>query len=270
MDMTTPDGLTVGGNLELSRRGLRFLGSERIDLLEAIDRMGSISQAAKRVDLSYKAAWDAVDAINNLAEKPVLIRASGGHHGGGSYLTQHGREIVRLYRLLESGYQRLLAQMQAQVGDFERLNELLKAITMKTSARNQLRGTVRSVRAGSVAAEVVLDIGDGLDICASITNEAVEDLRLVPGREAVALIKASFIMLSPDENIRTSARNRLAGVVTAVIPGNVNCEVKMQLAGGRILTAVVTREALHELDLDEGSCCCALIKASHVLIAVNG
>jgi molybdate transport repressor ModE-like protein len=60
--------------------------------LEAIDRRGSISQAAKDVDLSYKAAWDAVDAMNNLAEQPLLIRAIGGQHGGGSYLTAHGRE----------------------------------------------------------------------------------------------------------------------------------------------------------------------------------
>ena len=115
---------------------------------------------------------------------------------------------------------------------------------MKTSARNQLRGTVKAIRQGSISAEVVLDIGDGLEIFANITNEAVEDLRLVPGREAVALIKASFIMLSTDENIRTSARNRLVGVVSAVIRGGVNSEVKIQLVGGRTLTAIVTCKAL--------------------------
>jgi len=169
------------------RRIRPFLGSERIDLLEAIDPMGSLSRAAKRVDLSDKAALDAVDTINNLAEKPVLIRARGVQHGGGSYLTEHGREFVRLYRPLESGYQQLLTHLQAQVGNFDHLNELLKAITMKTSARNQLRGTVKTIRQGSVSAEIGLDIGDGLEIFANITNESVEDLRLVPGREAIAL-----------------------------------------------------------------------------------
>jgi molybdate transport system regulatory protein len=128
----------------------------------SIDQVGSITRPAQRLDLSYKAAWDAVDAINNLAEKPVLIRALGAHHGGGSYLTAHGGEFVRLYRLLESGYQRLMTQMQGQVGDFEQLNELLKTISMKASARNQLRGTVKEIRQGSISAEVVLDIGDGL------------------------------------------------------------------------------------------------------------
>ncbi|MGO9632820.1 MAG: TOBE domain-containing protein [Steroidobacteraceae bacterium] len=270
MPVTTHDSRLVGRKLALSRCGRRFPASERIDLLEAIGQMGSVSRAAQRLNLTYKAAWDAVDAINNLAEKPVLIRAPGGHLGCGGYLTEHGREFVRLYRLLESGYQRLLTQMQAQVGNFDQLNELLKAITMKTSARNQLRGTVKAIRQGSISAEVVLDIGDGLEIFANIANEAVEDLRLVPGRDAVALIKASFIMISNDENIRTSACNRLVGVVSAVIRGSVNSEVKIQLVGGRTLTAIVTCKALKELDLADGSSCCALVKASHVLIAVNG
>jgi molybdate transport system regulatory protein len=57
--------------------------------------------------------------------------------------------------------------------------------------------------------------------------------------------------------------------VTAVISGGLNSEAKVQLAGGRVLTAIVTREALEQLDLAEGTPCCALVDSSHVLIAVN-
>jgi molybdate transport system regulatory protein len=70
MPVTTHDSQQVGRKLALSQCGRRFPASERIDLLEAIDQVGSISRAAQRLKLSYKAAWDAVDAINNLAEKP--------------------------------------------------------------------------------------------------------------------------------------------------------------------------------------------------------
>jgi len=268
--LTTGELQPAGRNLAHSPHGARFPASERIDLLEVIDQVGSISRAAQRLDLSYRAAWDAVDAINNLSDKPVLIRAPGGEHGCGSYLTEHGREFVRLYRLLESGYQRLMTQLRAEVGDFNELHELLRSIAMKTSARNQFRGTVKAIRQASISAEVVLDIGDGLEIFANITNQAVEDLQLFPGREAIALIKASFIMLSTDHNIRTSVRNRLSGVVSAVISGGANSEVKMRLPGGRTLTALITCKALQELDLADGSSCCALIKASHVLVAVSG
>lgn len=140
---------------------------------------------------------------------------------------------------------------------------------MITSARNQYRGRVRQVRKGAVNADVILELGDGLDIFANITNEAVDELQLAPGREAVALIKASFVLLSPDRNVRISARNRLPGQVSAVVPGSVNSEVKLQLPGGRMLTAIVTNEGLQDLALTTGSHCVALIKASHVLLAVD-
>ncbi len=269
MARTKPATLAIHGGLWLDRKGRTFVGANRIALLESIDRLGSITHAAKDVGLSYKAAWDAVDAMNNIADKPLLIRTTGGQHGGGSHLTEHGRQLVRLYRLLESGYQHLVGQMQAQVHDFHKLNELVKAITMKTSARNQFRGTIKAVRKGAVNADVILDLGEGLEIFANITNDAVEDLDLKPGRAAVALIKASFIVLSPDANIRVSARNQLRGKVSAVITGSVNGEVKIELPGRRTLTAIVTNEALKELGLVEGAACSALIKSSHVLIAVN-
>ena len=140
---------------------------------------------------------------------------------------------------------------------------------MRTSARNQYRGRVKHVRKGAVNADVILDIGDGLEIFANVTNDAVEQLQLQPGREAVALIKASFVLLSPDLEVRISARNRLAGTVSAVITGAVNNEVKIQLPGGRMLTAIVTNEGWEDLGLTTGSPCLALIKASHVLLAVS-
>jgi molybdate transport system regulatory protein len=261
--------LELDGSLELSRRGQRYLGGNRIRLLEAIDRTGSISQAAREVELSYKAAWDAVDAMNNLAERPLLIRSPGGSHGGGSRLTEHGHEIVRMYRLLESGYQRLLTQMQAHTQDFESLNDFLRAITVKTSARNQFRGTVKSVHKGAVNADVLLEVGAGVTIFANITNESVEDLRLKRGREATALIKSSFVLLTTDEHPRVSARNQLRGTVAELISGSVNSEVVLQLPGDRRLTAIVTNEAVKDLRLAVGSPCCALIKASHVILAVN-
>jgi len=73
------------------------------------------------------------------------------------------------------------------------------------------------VRKGAVNADVILDLGGGLEIFANITNDAVEELELAPGRTAVALIKASFIVLSPDANLRISARNQLRGTVSAIV-----------------------------------------------------
>jgi molybdate transport system regulatory protein len=264
-----PKTLELTGDFQLERGGQRFLADRRIALLEAIGERGSITAAAKQAGLSYKAAWDAVEAMNNLAERPLVIAAAGGAHGGGSQLTDEGQRAVRLYRLLESGLQGVVGRLQEEMHDIDRLNGLLRAIAMRTSARNQLRGTVRRVQRGAVNAEVVLDLGDGLEIVATVTNAAVEELHLARGRAAMALIKASWVLLTPDPAPRTSARNCLCGTIAAIEPGAVNSEVQLALAGGRKLTAVITRESVSALQLAVGARCCALIKASHVLIAVN-
>lgn len=140
---------------------------------------------------------------------------------------------------------------------------------MKTSARNHFPGTVKMVHKGAVNADVILDIGHGLEIFANITNDAIDDLGLKPGKAATAIIKSSFILLATDPKIRVSARNRLTGTVAAVIPGAVNAEVKVTLPGEPVLNAIVTLETVQELGLAVGKPCTALIKASHVLIAVE-
>ncbi|MEZ5579955.1 MAG: TOBE domain-containing protein [Candidatus Competibacteraceae bacterium] len=116
--------------------------------------------------------------------------------------------------------------------DFDQINNLLKAINMKTSARNQFRGQVSYLEKGAVNSEVKVDMGEGLEIFAIVTNEAVEDLGLVLGKETMVLIKSSFVLLSPDEKLRISARNRLYGTVREVVPGAVNSEVQLSFPAG--------------------------------------
>src|SRR5262249_34220954 len=154
----------------------------------------------------------------------------GGQHGGGAVLTDYGREVVRLYRALEAGHRRVLAGLEHEMHDAERLGGLLQAITLKTSARNQFAGTVTRVRKGAVNSEVILDVGSGLEICASITNESVKELELKKGKPAFALIKSSFVLLTPDIGVRVSARNQIVGTVSAIAKGAVNSEVKLALA----------------------------------------
>ena len=88
-----------------------FLGDKRIRLLEAIAQHGSILQAAKAVPMAYKAAWDAVDDMNNVAPEPLVLRATGGRNGGGSELTAFGRRLIAFYRALEQESQAALARL---------------------------------------------------------------------------------------------------------------------------------------------------------------
>lgn len=245
-------------------------GQGRIELLEKIAELGSISAAARALGLSYKGAWEAIERMNNLAASPLVARTSGGRSGGGSVLTPFGLQALSAFRRLEGEYQRFLGALQGQE-DFDRFFRLMRKFEMKTSARNEFLGRVKGVRKGVVNTEVVLDIGDGLSLAAVVTNESVDNLGLAPGVEAYALIKAPWvIVMAADGPLRTSARNTLCGIIVRCHEGVVNCEVVIELESGKTIAAVMTKESLENLGLKEGARACALIKASHIILAVVG
>ncbi len=82
------------------------IGPGKIDLLEAIDREGSISAAGRALGMSYKRAWDLVDALNKLLGEAAVAASPGGHRGGGATLTEAGRSLVADYRAIERAAQR--------------------------------------------------------------------------------------------------------------------------------------------------------------------
>ena len=246
-------------------RGRRW---DHLELLERIDASGSISAAANVMGMSYKAAWQAVEAMNNLSEQPVVARQTGGKHGGGTTLTEYGRRVVAAYRRLEKERERVLSQLNRIMGDFDQYYQLIRKFDMQTSARNQFLGKIKSVKIGAVNAEVILDIGGGDQLAAIITNDSVEHLALEPGMEAYALVKAPWVILTTDDSLKTSARNRLCGTVVRCQEGAVNGEVIIELPGGKTVASIVTHSSIQSLGLKVGVRACALIKASHIILAV--
>lgn len=77
-------------------------GPGKIALLEAIVETGSITAAAKRLDMSYRRAWLLVDAMNRTFHGPVVETVKGGRAGGSTSVTALGREVIRRYRTIES------------------------------------------------------------------------------------------------------------------------------------------------------------------------
>lgn len=261
------------GHLEVSTELGAYLGDKRVRLLEAIEQHGSISQAAKHVPLSYKAAWDAVDAMNNLADRPLVERSTGGRAGGGTLLTDHGRRVIALYRAVEAEHQTALDRLaqtfaSEPVGDVLSFQRLLRRMAVRSSARNQFVGTVSALREGPVDVEVRLRIDENLDLTAVVTRASAEQLGLAMGTEVIALVKASSLMLLVDEAMRLSARNQLWGEVQRIIDGPVNAEVTLDLGHGRTAVAVVTRDSVASLGLAVGVRAGAAFKASSVILAV--
>jgi molybdate transport system regulatory protein len=77
------------------------LGPGKVDLLESIDQEGSISQAARERQLSYRRAWHMVNTMNQCFKEPLVVSITGGKGGGGAQLTVTGRKVIHLYREME-------------------------------------------------------------------------------------------------------------------------------------------------------------------------
>lgn len=244
--------------------GLPRVAVARMALVEAIAEVGSISAAARKVGLSYRAAWDAVQALNNLFERPLVTAAAGGKTGGAATVTAQGEAVLAAFRRVQAEMAAAQAKLDQGLGA-----DVFWSLGMKTSARNALRGEIVRISEGSVNAEVTLRLADGVEIVSVVTSRSLGDLGLAVGGAAIALIKSSFVVLAKGENLRTSARNQLAGVVASRDDGTVTSDIRLDLGGGKILAASITVESAEVLGLAVGDPVIALIKAPHVILAVE-
>lgn len=249
------------------RRGAARVSLERVAMLEAVGELGSISAAAKRLGLSYKGAWDVVQALNNLFEGPLIEAAPGGRAGGSAAITPRGEAVVAAFHRVRTEIEATLAKLDDTLS--AEPADLFWSLGMRTSARNALRGQIIDITPGAVSAEVTLKVADGVTITATLTRQSVEDLGLMVGKPAVALIKASFVMLARGEGLRTSARNQIPGLVAAREDGAVNSEIAVDIGGGKTLVATVTLASAEALELTPGVPVTALVKAPHVILAVE-
>lgn len=271
--MSTPDDLTTAialqGSLDMTVDGRRLGGAQQVALLERIATDGSITRAAKSVGISYKNAWDTVDAMNQLAGEPLVERVAGGKGGGGTRLTERGERLIHNFRQLEEAHARFVQLLEQQANGLVDDYQLVRRMTMQTSARNQYLGTVKQLTRGAVNDEVVLALPGGQEIVATVTHDSVLALGLVEGAQALALVKASAILLGVDmDGVKVSARNCMSGMISRLHPGAVNTEVVIDLGHGQSVAAIVTRDSAERLQLAEGQPASALFKASSVILAV--
>jgi molybdate transport system regulatory protein len=261
--------LGVQGLLWLTAGDENIGGHGRMALLRAVAEQGSITRAARAFGMSYKAAWDAIDTMNRVAGEPLVARSTGGRGGGSTRLTARGERLLARFAEVERIHRRFIDLLAEQAVDLEEEFPVLKAVNLRTSARNQFAGVVNAVRVGAVNDEVEIDLPGGLRLVAIVTSDSARSLGLRPGQPAMALIQASSVVLATGlAGARVSARNQLPGVVRSISPGAVNTEVLLDLDGGEPLVAMVSEAGARALALAPGARVTALVKASELIVAV--
>lgn len=262
--------MTVDGDLTASlvlRRGaLARVGLERVALLEAVADLGAISAAAKRLGLSYKGAWDGVQALNNLFDAPLIVSTAGGKTGGAAAVTPRGHAVIKAFREVEREIGAAMSRLEAGLATpGQDLGELFWSLVLRTSARNALRGTVARIDDHAVTSTVTLALGEGVEIVSVITRRSRDELGLEIGKPAIALIKSSFVALSRDGRSEAGV-NRLAGTVADREDGEAASEVSLTLSVGKTLVATLPRS---EVQPAVGDCVVAIIEPSNVILAVE-
>nr|WP_246610069.1 TOBE domain-containing protein [Comamonas fluminis] len=168
------------------------MADRRIAILRGISQSGSISQAARDVGVSYKAAWQAIDTLTNLAGVPLVERSVGGAGGGGAQITPAGEELLYAAEAMVKLRTELLERMKAGTPGGTHPN-----LGLMTSMRNQWPCTVLKVESMGSQIRVWLraasDAGSDWIIAARITPESYELLGLAPGVQVLALCKATAV-----------------------------------------------------------------------------
>lgn len=258
--------MAISSNLTLELFNQPFLLEKRIELLLAIKHTGSINKAAKEVPMSYKSAWEAIEAMNNLSIHPIVDRETGGAGGGGTTLTEYGENLLKTYFLLKEEQRKFIKNLN-RITDLNTGSlKTIRRLSMQISARNQIIGTVEKISLGAVNAEVQLKLKSGNSLVSIITNTATENLELNIGDEVVAIIKSSNVLLSTEAKLKISARNRLSGEIEAINEGEISSEVVINVGSEEKIVTVITTNSIKNMNLKVGSKVDAIIKASDIMI----
>ena len=258
--------MEISSNLTLEIFNQPFLLEKRIELLIAVKRTGSISKAAKEVPMSYKAAWEAIESMNNLSTTPIVQRETGGVGGGGTTLTPYGENLIETFEILRNEQKKFLKNL-TQITDINTGTlKTIRRLSMQISARNQISGTVELIEHGKINAEIFIKLKSGYTLVSVITNTAANNLSLKIGDEVVAIFKSSTVLITTDITLNISARNKFQGTIDSVNKDEINTELIIDIGNSDKIASVITTSSYERLKMDIGTQVSAIIKASDVII----
>lgn len=98
--MALNSGYRIKSRLWIEGENGTFLAEGRVALLKEIDSLGSINAAAKNMKMSYRKAWEMINAMNSEATEPLVVKVSGGKNGGGTVVTETGKSAIKAFEKL--------------------------------------------------------------------------------------------------------------------------------------------------------------------------
>jgi len=229
----------LDGKLWIDINGQGTASYGRIRLLELIGETGSIKKAAETLGMSYKTAWDTINTLNSNYGKNLVERKTGGKGGGGTILTDHGRDLIKTYN------------------HYSQVHELyLKDITQL----NCIEAVIKEISEGYSVAET--SAGDKI-ACVLLDKDIKTNSRVN------LFIKPSDVILVTGNEFEASARNSLKTKVKSIIGKEGKSEIVLVTDKGTTFTTKITSQSAFKLGLKKGSVIYALFKTTSVLASIR-
>ncbi|CAN5413449.1 TOBE domain-containing protein [soil metagenome] len=243
---------------------------KRIEILRLTGACGSISQAARDAGVSYKAAWQAIDTLTNLAGVALVERAVGGSGGGGASLTPAGLQLLDAAEQVEAARRKVLAGLQGGATTAGRSGALgVAQLSIRTSMRNQLPCVVARLEGSGQIVRVTLQVAEGVALVSRITRESAELLGLHEGLPVLALCKATAVKAERapvTASKRATGINLLQGRANRISRGDTGDEIALEIGAGLQLVGFAPAGS----GLRVGSRVLARMEESAVVIALAG
>lgn len=253
------------GDLRLTTQGMHFGNPQQIKLLKEIHNTGSITHAAKAVPMSYKSAWDAVNAMNNLSKEPLVIRVTGGKGGGGTQLTERGLQLVKHFDLIQEAHSAFLKSMSQYSDDFKADIDFLQQLRFQTSARNQLLGKVVKIDSIGIHDHIYFDIGADELLKVIVTEESTKLLNVMKDGQFILLIKAPNVELTTlQDNATKTVENSFIGKIISQKVEKNGCEIVCEVGHQTIVSTDIMGGAVK--NLNEGDTVGVMIDPKSIIL----
>ncbi|MEW5833097.1 MAG: TOBE domain-containing protein [Campylobacterota bacterium] len=258
--------MKIDGRFWLTKEGQSFLGAGRIELLERIDKTGSINAAAKEMKMSYKAAWERINGMNALADQPLIERLTGGRGGGGTKLTPYARELIATFHRFNELHRQFIDRFSEAGDDPERLARILSRTFLTTSARNQLPATLLSIEERGLNGILTLSLNGSHKIQSVITLKSIRSMGLTIGCDLYAIIKSSDVSIVTAPPKSDEPMNCLKGTISRIESQDETDEITFALDLFTELIALMNPKDTKKLS--EGMNAYALISPKHIIIGL--
>jgi molybdate transport system regulatory protein len=246
--------LKINGRFWLDKDGEVYLGSGRVELLQMIEKHGSMHKAAKEMKMSYKAAWDRVNSMNSKASFPLTEKTTGGKGGGGTLLTPYAHEQIELFERFRELHSEFMSRFAAAGSDPIKLKGIMSRSFLTTSARNQMPCVVENITTDGLRGTLLLAINDEVKLRATITQKSIVDMGIEAGSHVFAIIKSTDVRVSHAMHADTNGMeyaNELQGSIIKSESIDNDMEIMIAITKEVKIVAVVGKKELSKLGITD-------------------